>query len=71
VNLQGDADLLERLGPSGLCATCVHRELKASARSVFLRCQLADTDPRFLRYPPLPVFACPGWRRDAGGMPEG
>jgi hypothetical protein len=58
-------DLLDRLAlPPGLCATCVHRELKASARSVFLRCRLADTDPRFPRYPPLPVLACPGWRRE-------
>lgn len=63
--MSGDPDdraLLARLGPpAGLCATCVHRELKASARSVFLRCTLADVDPRFLRYPPLPVVACPGW----------
>jgi len=58
-------DPLTRLGASaGLCATCVHREIKASARSVFLRCQLADVDPRFLRYPPLPVWACPGWERE-------
>src|SRR5882724_7257196 len=58
-------DPLTRLGASaGLCATCVHREIKASARSVFLRCRLADVDPRFLRYPPLPVWACPGWERE-------
>ena len=60
-----DRGLLERLGtPAGLCATCIHRELKASARSVFLRCKLADVDPRFLRYPPLPVYGCPGWRQE-------
>lgn len=58
-----DRGLLSRLGtPAGLCASCAHRELKASATSVFLRCRLSETDPRFLRYPPLPVLACPGYR---------
>ncbi|HYU31558.1 MAG TPA: hypothetical protein VEW48_05305 [Thermoanaerobaculia bacterium] len=46
----------------GLCATCEHLRLLASKRSVFLRCGLADTDPAFVRYPPLPVRACPGYR---------
>jgi len=26
-----------------------------------VRCGLADTDPRFLRYPPLPVRTCDGY----------
>jgi hypothetical protein len=60
-----DPDLLARMEtPPGLCATCAHRELKASARSVFLRCKLADVDSRFMRYPPLPVWACVGWERE-------
>jgi hypothetical protein len=29
--------------------------------SVFYRCALADTDPRFVRYPPLPVITCSGY----------
>lgn len=45
----------------GLCGTCVHLRLLASARSVFVRCGLAETDPRFPRYPPLPVRGCPGY----------
>ena len=58
-----DRSLLSRLSASpGLCATCEHLRLLASRRSVFVRCGLAETDPRFLRYPPLPVVACPGWR---------
>ena len=36
--------------------------LLASRRSVFVRCGLAATDPRFPKYPPLPVRACPGYR---------
>ena len=59
-----DEDLLKRLPASpGLCATCEHLRLVASSRSVFVRCGLADSDPGFLRYPPLPVVACPGYVR--------
>ena len=45
----------------GLCGRCVHRQLVRSRRSVFLRCSLADQDPRFPRYPTLPVLACAGF----------
>lgn len=62
-----EKDLLGRLAtPAGLCAGCVHRRLLASDRSVFLRCNLADSDPRFPRYPPLPVRACAGFEANAG-----
>ncbi|HEX5720269.1 MAG TPA: hypothetical protein VF179_29205 [Thermoanaerobaculia bacterium] len=57
-----DDDLLKRLPASpGLCATCEHLRLAASSRSVFVRCGLAEVDPRFLRYPPIPVVACRGY----------
>jgi hypothetical protein len=46
----------------GLCATCVHLALADSGRSVFVRCRLAETDPRFARYPRLPVAECAGHR---------
>jgi len=63
-----DRDLLARLTASpGLCATCRHLQLVGSRRSVFVRCGLSDADPRFPRYPPLPVRACAGWERDEGG----
>jgi hypothetical protein len=65
----GEEDLLSRLAtPPGLCAGCVHRRLLASARSVFLRCGLADSDARFPRYPALPVLACAGFRRAAPSL---
>ncbi len=55
--------LLEKLAvPPGLCATCEHLRLLASCRSVFVRCGLAAADPRFPKYPPLPVRACAGYR---------
>jgi hypothetical protein len=53
----------------GLCATCVHLQLLASRRSAFVRCGLAASDPRFVRYPPLPVLRCPGHERD-GTAPQ-
>ncbi len=33
----------------------------ATRRSVFSLCLLSRDDPRFPRYPPLPVGACPGF----------
>ena len=55
--------LLAKLSTSpGLCATCVHLRVLASPRSVFVRCGLAASDPRFPKYPPLPVLACAGYR---------
>jgi hypothetical protein len=39
--------------------------------SVFYRCLRAETDPRFVRYPPLPVLQCPGYeRRDPLTQPQ-
>ncbi len=59
---EDERGLLERLNvPAGLCAACVHLRLLASKRSVFVRCGLAATDPRFPRYPGLPVAACSGY----------
>lgn len=55
------AEALARLGsPAGLCASCRHAAILASRSSTFLRCGMADEDPRFPRYPGLPVVACDG-----------
>jgi len=52
----------------GLCATCRWVRIASNRRgSVFYRCLRADTDPRFVRYPPLPVLSCPGYERGAAG----
>ncbi len=32
---------------------------------MFFLCQLSSTDPRFPKYPPLPVLACPGYASSA------
>jgi hypothetical protein len=48
--------------PPGLCRTCVHARRLVTARgSRFLFCELSRTDPRFPRYPNLPVLACDGF----------
>jgi hypothetical protein len=46
----------------GLCADCRHARLIASAKgSRFLLCQLSEGDPRFPKYPRLPVLSCSGY----------
>ena len=47
--------------PPGLCESCAHARIQRNARgSAFWRCALAESDPRFRRYPPLPVLRCTG-----------
>ena len=45
----------------GLCSTCRHAHRIEAARSTFWRCRLSETDPRFPRYPALPVRTCEGY----------
>jgi hypothetical protein len=48
--------------PIGLCASCRHARIVHSARgSHFYLCRLAETDPRFAKYPRLPVLRCAGY----------
>jgi hypothetical protein len=56
----------------GLCAGCRFAALQRSARGGrFWRCRRADSEPGYLRYPPLPVRRCPGFEpgepRDLAG----
>ena len=56
----------------GLCCTCRHARTVPARLTVYWLCRLAATDPRFERYPRLPVLQCPGYERgdrepDAGG----
>jgi hypothetical protein len=49
----------------GLCARCRHARVQTTARgSTFWRCLRAESDPRFARYPVLPVRVCPGFEAD-------
>jgi hypothetical protein len=50
----------------GLCATCAHAAVIVSDRgSTFYRCERSKTDPRFPRYPRLPVVVCIGYDEKA------
>ena len=47
----------------GLCANCIHmRRAENDRGSVFYRCALAESDPRFPKYPRLPVIQCDGYK---------
>jgi len=48
--------------PAGLCATCRHsRRIETARGSVFRLCERSATDPRYPRYPALPVLRCDGF----------
>ncbi len=52
----------ERDVAAGLCASCSHvRTIRSPRGSTFYRCALSDKDPRFAKYPRLPVLRCEGW----------
>jgi len=56
---------------AGLCATCAHARPVTSARgSTFWRCGLHERDPRFAKYPRLPVLRCEGFVREMAGERE-
>jgi hypothetical protein len=57
---------------AGLCAACRHARVIASTRgSTFWLCGLSAGDPRFPRYPRLPVVRCPGFSRRDEPTAEG
>jgi hypothetical protein len=57
--------------PIGLCATCRHARVIQSAHgSTFYLCRLSETDPRFPKYPRLPVLRCSGFESTAGASGE-
>jgi hypothetical protein len=46
----------------GLCLDCCHSRHIASDRGAeFYMCTLSKTDPRFPKYPRLPVISCSGY----------
>ncbi len=47
----------------GLCGTCANARVVESGRgSRFWLCELSKVDPRFRKYPVLPVRVCDGYR---------
>ena len=58
--------------PPGLCGVCRHSRVIQTARgSVFRLCERSTTDPRFPRYPNLPVLDCGGFEPiERGTLPQ-
>jgi hypothetical protein len=54
----------------GLCADCRHaRRVESDRGSAFFLCELALTDPRFQKYPRLPVVTCEGYEQAGESSP--
>jgi hypothetical protein len=46
----------------GLCVTCEFmRQVRSDRGSTFYLCERSLNDPRFAKYPRLPVLECPGY----------
>jgi hypothetical protein len=55
---------------AGLCDRCAHQRVVRNTRgSSFSLCERSKTDPRFPKYPRLPVVECAGYasRESASG----
>jgi len=61
----GGAERAEGAEGAGLCATCLQCRRVQTERSTFYLCERSFTDPHYVKYPPLPVRACPGYEADA------
>lgn len=52
---------------AGLCSDCRRaRTILSDRGSSFVMCQLSANDPKFPKYPRLPVLSCVGYLRNAG-----
>jgi hypothetical protein len=48
--------------PAGLCESCVNvRVVESGKGSRFYLCRLSSVDPRFPKYPRIPVLQCRGY----------
>ena len=56
-----------RQAEAGLCARCAHVHVVENDRgSRFYLCRLSTVDPRFPKYPRIPVLACSGFNEIDG-----
>jgi GrpB-like predicted nucleotidyltransferase (UPF0157 family) len=56
---------------AGLCCDCLHaRRVESVRSSVFFLCELSLSDPRFPRYPRLPILSCSGYAREKIRRPD-
>jgi hypothetical protein len=53
---------------AGLCDRCEHQKLIRNTRgSSFSLCERSKSDPRFPKYPRLPVVRCAGYEERRAG----
>lgn len=58
-----------RQAEAGLCSQCTHVQVIANERgSTFYLCRLSAVDPRFPKYPRIPVLECSGFAPGSGDM---
>jgi hypothetical protein len=56
---------------AGLCNACVHQRVVGTTRgSVFSLCEKSKEDPRFPKYPRIPVVECDGFTRASASVEE-
>ena len=53
--------MTEERAAVGLCFTCRHSRAVTTPRARYWLCRLAARDPRFEKYPRLPMLSCPGY----------
>jgi hypothetical protein len=53
---------------AGLCDSCVHQRVIRNTRgSSFSMCERSKTEPRYPKYPRVPVLECRGYEKRPGG----
>ena len=68
----GPAAILGDMPTPGLCNRCRHQKLIRNTRgSTFSMCLRAREDPRYPKYPRIPVASCPGFERRPAGEDGG
>ena len=51
---------------NGLCDSCIHQTVVRNTRgSSFSLCERSKTDPRYPKYPRVPVLECRGYEKRA------
>jgi len=51
----------------GLCADCRHaRAIRAASERGYIQCLRSRTDPRYPKWPRLPILSCPGYEQGEG-----
>jgi hypothetical protein len=57
--------------PAGLCESCANVKIVETRKgSRFYLCTLSEVDPRFPKYPGIPVLRCAGYVPAAAGVAE-